>query len=217
MILNKEPVTFWDSIEKPYQMGGQKHRIYLLDLLKYKGVSQLFDVGCGTAPIFDMIVNSEEGRWDNIKKYKGTDYSEDMIACCTQMFPYGKFEVEDARHLTEADNSWECVLLLHSLDHIKQYDEVIKEAARVSSKYILIVLWRAFAPEGVHVNDRNMIAKKEGEEPWEDTYLVQYSAQALTEEFKKNGLKVEEIAEGIDLNSDQSKYNFLYLLRKENT
>jgi hypothetical protein len=43
---------------------------------------------------------------------------------------------------------------------------------------------------------------------------MQYSKEALENEFKKNHLVIEEVAEGEVLNSDHSKYNFLYLLKK---
>lgn len=214
--------NYWDSIDKPYQMGAQKHRVYLLDLLKQKEIKSILDVGCGTAPIYEMIKNMVEPSADGVINfhrwefdYKGVDYSEDMIDCCRKIFPEGNFEVEDARSLTEADNSWDCVLLLHSLDHVKQYQDVIKEASRVAKRFVCIVLWRAFAPVEVIVNDRNTLGKKEGEEPWTDTYLMQYSKQALLDEFEKNNLKIIVNAEGELLNSDQSKYNYLFLLEKK--
>lgn len=204
-------VNFWDSFEGFYQMGEQKHRMYLLNLLKDKGVKTLLDDGCGTAPIYEIIKNHPEFDF----KYKGTDYSSAMIAICKDNFPEGDFEVEDARKLTEKDNSWDCVLLLHCLDHLDDYAAAIKEATRVSSKYVCIVLWRGFVNDGTRLNDRNMMHKEPGEEPWKDTYLQEYSKEALETEFEKNGLAIEEIAEGEVLNSDASHYNFLYLLRKE--
>lgn len=216
-----DPKTYWESedFEAPYQMGAQKHRVYLLDLLKNKGVASLLDVGCGTAPIFQLItetVDEEgEGRWDNIKKYKGTDYSRTMIETCKREFPYGDFEVQDARELLELEDMWDCVLLLHSLDHLDNYEAAIVEAGRVSSKYVCIVLWRGFVGEGTNLNDRNTMGKKEGEEPWQDTHLQEYSQEALNKAFKKAGLVVEEMVEGEPLNSDASHYNFLYLLKKE--
>ena len=205
-----QPKYYWDIVDVPYQMGEQKHRMYALNLLQVKGVQTILDVGCGTGPIYE-IIKKHNLPFD----YKGTDYSEHFIECAQKLFPEAIFELQDMRHLDEPDNTFDCVLLLHSLDHVKEYDQTIAEAARVSCKYVCIVLWRAFAPEGVHVNDRNMLSKKEGEEPWEDTYLVQYSKEALETEFAKNHLVIEEVAEGEVLNSDQSKYNFLYLLRKE--
>ncbi len=182
----------------------------MLDRLKEKGVKSILDVGCGTGPLYEIIRNMKYPFF-----YKGTDYSKHFIECAKTLFPDTHFEEEDMRSLTEKDHSWDCVVMLHSLDHVKEYDQVIKEAARVAQRYVCIVLWRAFAPE-VHINDRNMICKEPGDDPWEDTYLMQYSKEALETEFKKNGLIIDEVAEGEVLNSDHSKYNFMYLLRKEN-
>lgn len=203
---------FWNIVDVPYQMGPHKHRMFTLDLLKKKEIHTLLDVGCGTGPIYEII---KKFKYPFV--YKGTDYSERFIECTHTLFPEADFQVQDMRDLDEEDASWDCVLMMHSLDHVKQYDEAIREAARVSKKYVCIILWRQLAPEGIYVNDRNMICKKEGEEPWEDTYLVQYSREALDREFHKNHLMVEEYIEGKDLDSDQSKTNELFLLRKEGT
>lgn len=209
--------TYWDTFEGSYQMGGQRHRLYMLDLLRAKGVETLLDVGMGTAPIYDLIVNSEENRWDNIRDYKGTDYSWAMVDVAKEMFPHGKFEVQDARKLDEKDNSWDCVLLMHALDHLDNYQAAIKEATRVAKKYVCIILWRPFVAEGTNLNPRNMYGKEEGEKPWEDTFLQEYSKQVLEEEFAKNNLTIDHIAEGEAINSDQSHYNFLYLLKCPDT
>lgn len=204
------PRTFWDTFTTAYQMGEQKHRMYLLNLLNYHHVKTLLDVGCGTGPIYEIIKNHQMPL-----EYKGVDYSPAMIEVAKGMFPEADFAVEDARKLTEESESWDCVLLLHSLDHIDDYKAVIGEAARVSRKYVCIVLWRSFVAEGTNLNDRNMMGKKEGEAPWEDTHLHEYSRQVLEEEFVKNKLRIIHVAEGEAINSDHSKYNFLYLLSKE--
>lgn len=214
------PKTFWDTFTTTYQMGSQKHRVFMLDLLQKVGVKSLLDVGCGTAPIYEMIKNTEvdvEGfikvkRWEF--KYKGTDYSEGMIEVCKREFPEGDFEQQDARKLKEKDNSWDAVVLLHCLDHLDDYQSAIKEAARVSKKYVCIVLWRGFVAEGTNLNDRNMYGKEEGEEPWEDTHLQEYSREVLEKAFKDAGLEIVQERDGEDINSDQSKYNYLVLLKK---
>ena len=213
--------TYWDTFEGFYQMGAQKHRVYMLDLLKFKGVNSILDTGCGTAPIYQMIKDTWVRSADDITdipqwifKYKGTDYSPAMIEICKREFPDGDFQVEDNRHLDEPDSSYDCVMLLHVLDHLDDYQAAIKEAARVSSKYVCIVLWRSFVGEGTNLNDRNMMGKSEGEQPWQDTHLQEYSKKSLEDEFAKNNLVIEETAEGEQINSDQSHYNFLYLLRK---
>lgn len=215
------PRTYWESEDftRAYQMGDQKHRRYMLDLLKRKGVKSIFDVGCGTGPIYQLIKGTKEvesedlvDRWPFV--YKGTDYSRTMIQTCKEILPEGNFEVQDARKLTEADNSWDCVLLMHALDHLDDHESAIKEAARVANKYVCIILWRGFVNQGTNLNPRNTYGKEPGEDPWEDTYLQEYSREVLEEDFKKAGLVIDEIAEGEAINSDQSKYNFLYLLRK---
>lgn len=205
-----KPEVYWDTVQGPYQHGPQKHRIYMLDLLRDKGVETILDIGCGTGPLYEIIKNSHYP-FD----YKGVDYSKHFIEVAQKLFPEALFEFQDMRHLDEPDDTFDCVVMLHSLDHVKEYAQVIQEAARVSDKYICIVLWRAFSTGETQINDRNMIDKKEGEEPWKDTYLMQYTRQALEDEFKKNHLTVEWTAEGDDLNSDHSKYNFLFLLKKE--
>lgn len=209
---NFEIKTYWDNWDSLYQMGPQKHRVYLLDLLEEKGVGSLLDVGCGTGPIYELVTQ-DFNKWKF--NYKGTDYSQGMIEVCKREFPYGRFEVQDARNLNEKDNSWECVLLMHCLDHLDDYEAAIKEAARVSSKYVMIVLWRSFIKDRRNnLNDRNMMGKEEGEEPWEDTHLHEYSRELLEEAFEENGLKVEHVAEGEDIN-EPGKTNFLWLLKKE--
>ena len=209
--------TYWEHEDfgVPYQMGPQKHRLYILDKLKELGVVTLLDVGCGTGPIYDLIVNPPEveGRWDNIHKYKGTDYSWRMIETAKRLFPYGNFEVQDARKMNESDNSWDCVLLMHCLDHLDNYQDAIAEAVRVSRKYIAIIFWRGFVNEGTNLNPKNMYGKKEGEQPWEDTFLQEYSREALIKEFDAHHLTDVDIAEGEEV-SDSGKFNFIWILKK---
>ena len=76
-------------------------------------------------------------------------------------------------------------------------------------------MWRAFVngPDN-NLNDRNMMGKSEGEKPWEDTHLQEYSRENLDKAFKDSGLFIDEIAEGEEIN-DPGKYNFLFLLKKK--
>lgn len=207
------PRTYWDTFNSSYQMGSQKHRTYLLDKLKEFDAHSLLDVGCGTGPIFEMLIDAPEGQWDNITKYKGTDYAQGMIEVCQSLFPKACWQVEDARHLDEPDQSWDCVLLMHCLDHLDNYQAAIREAARVSKKYILIVLWRPFVTKGTNLNSINRMDKKEGEEPWEDTHLQDYSEEVLLDEFAKNNLFIRHEACKEEIN-DPNRYNYMWLLEK---
>ena len=212
--MDKPVVTYWDhpDFAQPYQMGPQKHRIYILDKLAELNVLTLLDVGCGTGPIYQLLIDQDDTHhpWDNILAYKGTDYSWRMIETAKKLFPHGEFEVQDARAMKEQDNSWDCVLLMHCLDHLDDYPAAIKEAVRVSKKYIAIILWNPFVAENV-LNNRNMYAKKEGEEPWQDTHFQYYSKESLIKEFDKYGLIDVDFAEVPD---DYSKYNLIWILKK---
>lgn len=203
--------NFWDHVVEngnTYQMGEQKHRIFLLDLLKKIGVVTLLDVGCGTAPLYQIIR-------DNFEKYqfgyKGVDYSNNMIEVCKKEFPNGRFAVEDARRLKELDNSWHAVVLLHSLDHLDDYEKAIKEAARVASTYVAIVLWRPLTQGENNLNSHNDMDRKEG--AWEDTHLQEYAMNNLLTAFKKAKLKLELEYSGEEIN-EKGQSNRLFLLKK---
>lgn len=208
-----KPRTYWDTFQSSYQMGHQKHRDFLLDMLKREGVTSLLDVGCGTGPIYELIKGNVE-RWENFIEYKGTDYSPAMIEIAKKSFPNGNWEVEDARHLTEKDNTFDCVLLMHCLDHLDDYESAIKEAARVSKSFVCIVLWRPLSKGGSNnLNSVNRMGKKDGEEPWEDTHLQDYSASNLDLAFRKAGLGLLEFIDDDHIN-DNGRYNTLFLLKK---
>lgn len=221
----KKLKNYWDFLTQDghtYQMGAQSHRVYLLNLLNKKGVESILDVGCGTGPIYQLIKQTQNGDEPNPSTeyywtfdYKGTDYSEGMIDVCKKEFPEGDFEVEDARHLTEADNSWDCVLLMHCLDHLDDYKAAINEAARVAKKYVLIVLWRSLtASEENNLNDRNDYGLEGTGKRWEDTFLHEYSERKLKDAFEEAGLEMEFQTAGEEINKE-GRYNTLFLLRKK--
>lgn len=225
----KTPKNYWDFLVQDhslYQMGPQSHRVYLLDLLRNKGVKSILDTGCGTGPIYKLITDEveevvqsgypiEEAKWNF--KYKGTDYSEGMIESCKFNFPEGDFEVQDNRKLKEPDNSWDCVLMMHVLDHLDDYEAAIKEGARVCKKYVLIVLWRGVNyDEGAknNLNSRSRYGKSD-EDPtlWEDTHLQDFAWEPLKKAFDNAGLKVVQKEDGPEVNKE-GRYNTLILLEK---
>jgi ubiquinone/menaquinone biosynthesis C-methylase UbiE len=136
-----------------------------------------------------------------------------MIEIAKENFPEANFEVQDARALKEGSESFDCVLLMHCLDHLDRYQDAIKEAARVSRKYVCIILWRPFVTEGTNLNSINTMGREDGT-PWEDTHLQEYSKELLEEEFKKNNLFILREASGKDVNDNEYGSNFLYFLQK---
>ncbi len=204
---NKER-TYWDSFHSLYQHGPAKHRTYLFKRLEELGVDGFLDVGCGTGPLYELNIQLQSPF-----VYKGTDYSWAMIEQAKKAFPDGDFEVQDARKLLEKDGTWDAVVLMHCLDHLDNYKAAISEAARVSNKYVVIILWRDFVSGGTRLNNRNMMNKNEGDEPWEDTHLQEYSRESLWEAFSLANLKVVEEVGGEVIN-DPGKYNWMVVLEK---
>lgn len=222
--------TYWDYIVRGnslYQMGALSHRTFLLDLLKERGAKSILDVGCGTGPIYDLVTgtledipNEKEGyvetrqKWDFV--YKGTDYSEGMIESCKHNFPDGDFEVQDMRDLKEEDNSWDCVLLMHALDHVDDYVKSIQEAKRVARKYILIVLWRGLNYNDHaenNLNNKNRYDRADDEPDWEDTHLQDFAWKSLKQTFDDEGLKVVLKKDDKEINKE-GRYNTIILLEK---
>lgn len=225
----QEPRTYWDYIVKDgqrYQMGGQSHRVFLLNLLAgqeqtvsarasstIEPARSLLDVGCGTAPIYELLqfdVQKPDSKWNVIEKYKGTDYADGMIAVCKKEFPQGDFEVQDARHMTEKDKSFDAVLLMHVVDHTDDYQAVFREAARVAKKYVLLVLWRPLTTNGLNnLNSLNTYDRQEGQ--WEDTHLQEFSREKLEEAFAQAKLTSIFETSGPEINQE-GRSNTLFLL-----
>lgn len=205
----KQPKTFWDTFDSLYQHGPAKHRTYLLDKMDELGVSGFLDVGCGTGPLYELNRNRE-----NPFMYKGVDYSWAMIEQAQKHFPEGSFEVQDARKLKESDSAWDAVVLMHCLDHLDDYRAAIREATRVSRKYVIIILWRPFTSTD-NLNSVNTMHKDPGEDPWDDTHLHEYNKDDLAREFRENNLEVLRVYDRAIIN-EEGKYNWMVVLERKN-
>lgn len=202
--MNK-PRTYWDTFNGAYQMGRMTHRMFLLNKFIELGDKRFLDVGCGTGPLYEIIKDDNLGL-----EYKGVDYSYAMIDVCRNLFPEGNFEVGDARDLQEEDNHWDAVVLMHSLDHLDDYQSAIKEACRVAKNHVFLILWRSLLEKGTHLNSINTMGR---DDPWEDTHLQEYSREVLVDEFSKNGFKVlEEVAD--DRVNEPGRHNYLFIFGK---
>jgi len=195
--------TYWEKLGESgnYQMGPQGHRVELANILKAYQVRTVLEVGCGTGSFFEVLRDSG---W--IGKYKGTDYTERFVDTCKKNFPGINWEVQDARKLKEKDNSWDAIVLVHTLDHIDKYYEALEEAYRVCKKYVFIVLWRPFA-EGAdnNLNSSGFIDNHN----YEDTHLIDFNKQVLDMDITEAGFNILDEQE-----IGKEKYNYLYVLEK---
>jgi SAM-dependent methyltransferase len=92
---------------------------------------RLLEVGCGSGYYSDVFATLLPGS----VRYTGIDYSDAMIARARAHYPSAALEVGDATRLPYADGAFDIVFNGVSLMHIIDYPAVIREAARVASRY----------------------------------------------------------------------------------
>lgn len=93
---------------------------------------RLLEIGCSTGYYNEVFKKA------GIKvKYEGCDYSETFIAKARTVYPMIKFKVCDAVKLVYKDCEFDIVFSAGCLLHIISYEKAIKEAVRVSRKYVI--------------------------------------------------------------------------------
>jgi SAM-dependent methyltransferase len=95
---------------------------------------RLLEVGCGSGYYSDVFATLLPGG----VSYTGIDYSDAMISRADAHYPSGNFRVADATELPYANGAFDIVFNGVSLMHIVDYQAVIREAARVASRYCIL-------------------------------------------------------------------------------
>lgn len=218
-------IDYWSTIagnNTLYQMGSYSHRLYILDVFggnrkinnEYLQVKSLLDVGCGTAPIYqllDMDRKKPDSKWNAIEKYRGVDPSPTMIETCRFHFPEGDFAVAHAEKLDEENASWDALLYMHSFDYMYHYQQAIEEMYRVTKKYIAIILWQKLE----NGNDHRLNNSVNGIEPvdWDTARLQHFSWPTLQKELEASGFKILLKKDDEEINKEK-RNNTVILLEK---
>jgi len=102
-------------------------------LLKQAGdVKTLLDVGASSA-YYSEVLKIKGIELD----YTALDYSTYYKDLAGKLFPEVKFEIGSALELPFEDESFDCVLHGAVIMHVQEYMLAIREAARVSSRYVI--------------------------------------------------------------------------------
>lgn len=96
----------------------------LLDAAEVSSGMSMLDIGCG--PGYVSAASTERGA-----KPIGLDFSDEMIAIATKMFPQIEFRQGDAQNLPFADTTFDRVLANFSLLHVAEPECACAEACRV--------------------------------------------------------------------------------------
>lgn len=168
----------------------------VMPLLKFVNDGESFlDVGCGSGTTFDAI--------RAIKKdviYKGLDFIDHRVEWLKKTFPGVDFEVGDARHLSEADKSWDVVWSRHVVDHLGGFEEPMDEHCRVAKKTVICVLWVPLNNGEEHLIKPIIDGPEGNRKTYTDEWTNQYSrklVQAWIEKKKTEGWSLEAFEEDV--------------------
>jgi ubiquinone/menaquinone biosynthesis C-methylase UbiE len=126
----------------------------------------VLDVGCGPGINLEHFLQYGP----KILNYKGVDYSPRFIRVCQKKYDSRRvFEVQDARHLEEPDESWDVVILQDVLDHTPGYEKPVTEAIRVANKRVIISFWRGVMTDDFEDRNEDVI-RDDGNDGWTGEY-----------------------------------------------
>lgn len=128
----------WARYIRSYGEGvGFPSRNWFANHMKNNPGWSVLDVGAGGGIEYESLI-----AYIPDLKYKGVDYAETAIEYCKKAFPETEWAVEDARRLDGiAADSFDVVLLRHSLDHIDDWEAALRAAWRVARKEVVVILW----------------------------------------------------------------------------
>jgi SAM-dependent methyltransferase len=109
----------------------------------YKGFNAVLRERCGRT-ILDAACG--KGRWaewaiKHRRGYRGVDIDESLIALCQSQFPNFRFRVGDCRKLPFKPQSFDTVLLIEVLEHLRTTNDALRalqEACRVARRCVAV-------------------------------------------------------------------------------
>ncbi len=141
---------YWDRAdEDEFQKLVGKHlsnkddpeRAEIRKILINHGVEEVLDLGCGIA--------TEKTSYDaygvNVH-YVGLDMSSRMLNLAKNAHPETDFVMGNLKSIPFQDNSYDAVLLKHTLEHQIHYENAVSEAVRVSKNIVIINFFHRLLP-----------------------------------------------------------------------
>jgi ubiquinone/menaquinone biosynthesis C-methylase UbiE len=145
MITNK---TVWNTkIDKYVKEHEKSHkdssRRFIIDRLKNNPYKSILELGIGSGILLDNLQK------ENITiNYTGIDASIEFIKHTKKKHPNAEIIQHDFDNtLPFDDKQFDIVYARHVLEHVKHYKYIVPEMARVSSKEVVIILFRPLIQE----------------------------------------------------------------------
>lgn len=156
----------------------------LISLAKPLLPKTVLDAGCGEGFTMDKLAKFGIG-----EKIEGVEHSRDAIQLGKKLFPNLTFKEGSAYDMPYENNSFDLVVCTEVLEHLEEPAKVLKEAMRVSRKYILIsVPNEPFFMLGNFIRGKNL--SKLGNDPG---HINHWTVISFLDFLKKNGLIIKTL------------------------
>jgi ubiquinone/menaquinone biosynthesis C-methylase UbiE len=163
----------------------------------------ILEIGCASGYYYEILEYLL-----NIKiSYTGVDYSEPLISMAKDYYPKANFYVADGSNLPFKNDQFYIVISSCVLLHTPNYEEQIKETARVAERYVIAHR----TPISRHRETQYFKKYAYGVE----TVEIRYNEKEIVSEFEKNGLKLITYYEYLS-NPQEDIYEVNYVFKKIN-
>lgn len=183
----EHPVVKFFSLQRIEQVAGR---------LDFKGIEKALDVGCGSG--FSTYYMQEK-----VPHLFGVDRSQKMLST-HPLRGRNRLAMADVRHLPFPDRAFDLVYGWEILHHMEKPEEVIREMARVSRKYIVVAEPNRLNPA------QFAFALADREHRW----VLRYSLSYMKQLFQKAGVEPVEAWSGGWIFPNKTPIWLLPLLRR---
>lgn len=146
--------------------------------------ASILDVGCGEGVLTEQWADKLGGG-----RIVGIDLDDPKLKAewQTRQRPNLEYRVEDATHLSFADNEFEMASAIEVLEHVPDPERTVAEMARVASKWVLVSVPREPLWRGLNIA-RGAYLKDLGNTPG---HVNHWSKRSFVQMLSRHG-KVEE-------------------------
>ena len=156
----------------------------LVSIAKSLSPQTILDVGCGEGFTMDKLKKNDVGN-----KIEGVEYSKKAILLAKKLFPTFMLKEGSAYKLPYKKNSFDLVMCIEVLEHLKTPTIAFKEILRVSRKHILIsVPNEPFFMLANFIRGKNILNL--GNDPG---HINHWTVISFLDFLKKDGLKIKKV------------------------
>ena len=109
------------------------HLKHIMNLIKKKKPESIFDVGCGSGYLINLINNQIPN-----KSFSVLDFNIPDLLKNKKNIKYFEGDIK-SNLINISDNKYELVICTHVIEHISDPDIILKNLRRISSNYLLII------------------------------------------------------------------------------